>query len=238
MLKVLFADKSAAFSDHAAQELSALFEVQVCKNGKEALEAYFTFQPDMLVLELELPQLDGICILRTLRSAGHSLPVLAMTTTLSSTYVQQNLARFGVEFLLPKPCTVAAVVSKLQEMACSLENREWTAAEQVTNLLLDLGFSAKGSAFRYLYDAICMLMADRTLFLTKVVYVEIAKRYGTTKNAVERAIRCAIEKAWKSRNGCLWRCYFAPGSGGRVEKPSNAAFLHRMAMALENKKIV
>lgn len=238
MLKVLIADRSAAFSKQTAEELSAFFEVRACKNGKEALEEYFAFQPDILVLELELPEMDGISVLHALRGAGHRVPVLAMSTTLYSTYVQRNLIRLGVEFVLPKPCAVAAVVSRLQEMACIINDGEWTVEDKATSLLLDMGFSAKGGAFRYIHDALCMLAADKELFLTKVVYVEIGKRYGTTKDAVERGIRCAIEKAWKGRNEQLWRCFFAPGNDGRVQKPSNAVFLHRMVIALENKKIV
>lgn len=238
MLKVLLADKSAAFSKQAAEELAVFFEVKICKNGKEVLEEYLAFCPDIIVMELELPELDGISVLRTLRGAGHRVPVLAMSTTLSSTYVQQNLIRLGVEFLLPKPCTVTAVVSRLQEMAGILTDRDWTVDDKVTSLLLHMGFSAKGLAFRYTHHALCMLVTDRDLLLTKVVYMEIAKRHGTTKGAVERAIRCSIERAWKGRSEQVWRCFFAPGCNGMVEKPSNAAFLHRMVIALENKKIV
>lgn len=238
MLKVLLADKSVAFSKGVAEELAVFFQVRVCKNGKEALEEYLAFRPDIIVLELELPELDGVGVLRTLRGAGHRVPVLAMTGSFDTSYVRQNLMRLGVEFVLPKPCAVSAVVARLQEMACIITDSEWTVNDKATSLLLHLGFSAKGVAYRYIHDALCMLAADKELYLTKVVYVEIGKRYGTTKEAVERAIRCAIEKAWENRDEQVWRCFFAPGNDGRVGKPSNAVFLHRMVIALENKKIV
>ena len=104
--------------------------------------------------------------------------------------------------------------------------------------LLHLGFSVKGAAYRYTHDALCMLGQDRELSLTKVVYVEVGKRYGVSKDAVERGIRNAVEKAWAARNEQVWRCFFAPGNDGRVKKPTNSEFLHRGVIALENKKIV
>ncbi len=238
MLKILVADRSEAFSKRLAEELSCIAEVQLCRTGKEVLEEYSTFQPDMIVLELELPELDGLGLLRTLRATGSQVPVLAMSGTVQSRFVQQSLVRLGVEFVLPKPCTVAAVVSRLQEMACILRNREWTADDQATNLLLHMGFSTKSVGFCFVHDAVCMLTVDRMRFLTKEIYVELGKRYGSSKEAVERAIRCAIERAWKTRDERVWRCFFAPGSRGVVEKPSNAVFLRRLALSLENKNVV
>lgn len=238
MLKVLLVDKTTAFAQQVAGELSTLFEVKVCTTGKEALSEYFTFHPDIIVLELELTELDGIGLLRTLRGAGHRVPVLAMTISFDSTYVQQNLIQLGVQFVLPKPCTVAAVISRVQELACILINSGWTVSDAVTSLVLHLGFSVKGVTYRYTHDALCMLAADRELSLTKVVYVEVGKRYGVSKEAVERGIRKAIENAWVGRNEQAWRCFFAPDNAGHIKKPTNAEFLHRMVIALENKKIV
>ena len=238
MLKLLLVDSSCAFSKKLTAELSDMFEVKICRTGREALGEYGAFQPDMIALEMEIPELDGMGVLRTLRGVGNQAPVLVMSTSVESTYMQQSLVQMGVEYVMYKPCPVSAVVSRLQEMACVLCNKEWSLDDQATNLLLQLGFSPNGAAFRCTHDAICLLTEDRTCSLSKEIYVTIGKRYGSTKEAVERAIRCAVEKAWKKRDEMVWRCFFAPGSLGTVEKPSNAAFLHRMALSLENKKIV
>ena len=238
MLKLLLVDSSCAFVKKLAQELSEIFELKICKTGKEALEEYLAFAPDMIVLQMEIPELDGLSVLRTLRSAGFRVPVLVMSTSLQTNYMQHSLVQLGVEYAISRPCPVAAVVSRVQEMACLLCSKEWSLDERAANLLLHLGFSVKGTAFRCTHDALCMLTEDRTLSFTKELYVTLAKRYGSTKEAVERAIRCAIEKAWRNREEYVWRCFFAPGSRGFVEKPSNAEFLHRMALSLENKKIV
>lgn len=238
MLKLLIVDRSCAFAKRLTQELSETFEIRVCKTGIEALEEYHAFSPDMIVLEMEIPELDGMGVLRTLKSAGAQVPVLVTSTSLQSSYTQRSLAELGVEYAVSKPCPVHAVVSRLQEMVCILFNEAWSLDDRATNLLLHLGFSANGTAFRATHDALCMLSEDRTLFLTKEIYVELGKRYGSTKEAVERAIRCAIGKAWRNRQEQIWRCFFAPGSGGYVERPSNSVFLHRLALSLGNKKIV
>lgn len=238
MLKILIADRSTAFSKRLAEELSALFEVQVCCTGRQALEVYSTYRPDMMVLELELPELDGFGVLRTLRAAGHNVKTLALSGSLESNYVQQLLVQHGVEFALPKPCAVAAAVARLQEMACVYSGREWSDDDEITSLLLMLGFRVKNGGFQCVHEALRVLRADRMLPVTKVVYPEVSKVCGGSNERIERAVRGAIKTAYLNRDDRVWRYFFAPGRDGTVSCPSNAEFLRRMALCLKNKKIV
>lgn len=114
----------------------------------------------------------------------------------------------------------------------------WSYDDEITNLLLHLGFHVKNSNFQCVHEALRLLRTDRMLPLTKVVYPAVSKICGGTSERVERAIRNAIKKAYQNRDEQVWRYFFAPGRNGMVSCPSNGEFLRRMTLCLENKKIV
>lgn len=55
------------------------FEVRAAANGHEALEAAEEFQPDLAVLDVMLPDMDGFTVTRRLRAAGRHFPVVFLT---------------------------------------------------------------------------------------------------------------------------------------------------------------
>ena len=69
-------------------------------------------------------------------------------------------------------------------------------------MMLELGMPAHLRGYHYLREAICLTMDDMELVgsVTKLLYPEIAKRYRTESEKVERAIRSLIEVAWKRGN--------------------------------------
>ena len=56
--------------------------------------------------------------------------------------------------------------------------------------------------------------------------------FGCKGTHVERSIRSAIDTAWKQRDDRVWQRYFRVGSDGVIPRPSNAAFISRLAAAL------
>ena len=77
-----------------------------------------------------------------------------------------------------------------------------------------------------------LLLQDPTLQVTKEVYPAIAKEYGTSNLAVEKAIRAVIEVAWENRNDSLWRQYFPLAPTGQIPRPTAGQFLTRLADAV------
>ena len=56
-----------------------LMQVQLCDNGGQAVAAWQAMQPDVVVLDLNLPGLDGLQVLKNARQAGLATPVLILT---------------------------------------------------------------------------------------------------------------------------------------------------------------
>ena len=78
--KLLIADGNEEFRRALAAELQGAYHVRCCDDGKEALSLLRSFAPDVLVLDLMLPGLDGISLCRALREEhGVQVPVIMLT---------------------------------------------------------------------------------------------------------------------------------------------------------------
>jgi DNA-binding response OmpR family regulator len=79
--KLLFVEDDAIFSYiiKNSLELSGKYEIQVASNGKEGLEIYRSFDPDVIVADVEMPILDGMEMLKKIRDKNESIPILLAT---------------------------------------------------------------------------------------------------------------------------------------------------------------
>lgn len=108
---VLIAQRAGAFSRSLAEALSEHFEVHICARGDTALKLLGSLRPDILILDLMLPCLDGLTVLK---AATYIPPrVLALTPMLDAG-VLQAACDAGISELLALPCTVDAVLARLK----------------------------------------------------------------------------------------------------------------------------
>ena len=106
---------------------------------------------------------------------------------------------------------------------------------RVTHMLHDAGMPANISGYQYLREAILITAADPSVLnkaVTKILYPEIARRYGTTALRVERCIRSAIETAWDRASPETLPKYFGCTVSSQRGKPSNAEFIALLAERL------
>ena len=77
---ILLVDDETAITDNLAPFLARSgFEVMVASNGEEALQKVAAGHPDLLVLDVLMPRLDGREVLRQLRQGGNWIPILLLT---------------------------------------------------------------------------------------------------------------------------------------------------------------
>ncbi len=101
----------------------------------------------------------------------------------------------------------------------------------VTQIMLDMGIPAHLKGYHYLREAILISERDmRTVTsVTKLLYPSIAKRYHTTDQKVERAIRNAIEVSWKRGNVQTFEELFGYSSVSGKQRPTNSEYICRLA---------
>ena len=233
MAKILIADTNEEFLCAMYELLCRQNAVQTCANGVRTLELLESFRPDILVLDLMLPGTDGISILQKLPRG--SRPLILATTAFCSPYVVAQMRKLEVHYVMQKPCATEAAEARVQDFLALLSEEPLQAPEAEQSLpamLLKLGFSPKLDGYRYLLTAIPLYAEDPGQSLTKELYGKVGRPWNKAPCHVERSIRSAIEKAWLRRDDVIWRRYFRPAPDGTVPKPSNGAFIARMAQLL------
>ncbi len=231
MLKLLIADAGEEFRQSLAEQVRGTYRIRVCQEGRETLDMMLAFKPDLVVLDMMLPGLDGISILQEASRSGVRPMVLA-TTKFANDYVVESAARLGVGYMMVKPCDLKATAQRLQDLAENLKTPAVARPEPrtaVSNILLALGISTKLRGYAYLREAILEMANRPGQSVTKELYPTVGKICGATRTQVERSIRSAIYKAWEHRDENIWKMYFQPVSGDRQERPTNAVFISCIA---------
>lgn len=233
MPKLLIADISDEYRQILFDNLSQNYIIKTCRDGIQALELLRSFRPDLLVIDLMLPGLDGISLLQRSRSEG-LCPATLVFCPYPSDYVAGALHRLEVSYPMSKPCDLQAVMDRLADLAAGLQPepvQQANVSTAISTLLLSLGMQARWNGFQFLQVGTSMYMRDPGIAITKELYATIGDQYNKDARQVERSIRSAIETAWKNRDDQVWRQHFT-SVGGSIPKPTNSEFLARMANAL------
>lgn len=234
MLKLLIADTGEEFRLVLAESLQGAYITQVTWEGEQTLETMRRFQPDIMVLDLTMPGLDGITLLQ--RAAGEGLcPMVLATTRFYNDYVLDAAAKLGVGYVMVKPCNIEATILRLADLSERIKPPAVTQPDFrtiVTNLFLSLGIPAKLKGFACLREAVLEAMRDPGQPVTKELYPTVARLCDGNAVQVEHLIRSAILAGWKRRDERIWRMYFQPNGEGQLERPTNAAFISTIASRL------
>ncbi len=99
------------------------FEVEVAADGRTALERAVSARPDLVVLDVMLPDLDGFEVVRRLRQDGHGVPVLFLTARDDVDDRVRGLTLGGDDYLT-KPFSVAEMVARAQALLRRSGRRE------------------------------------------------------------------------------------------------------------------
>ena len=188
----------------ALQRADGFRVVGTAGDGEQAIRMIEEKKPDILVLDLMLAKKDGISVLKAIANMEHK-PITLATSAFLTEYVSTAAANLGVRYLMLKPCDMAALVERMEEIRggeslrypVQRRNDKVSIETLVTNIIHEIGVPAHIKGYQYLREAIIIAVNDMDVInaITKVLYPEVAKNFGTTPSRVERAIRHAIEVA-------------------------------------------
>ena len=193
--KLLIADGSEELRQALQEMFSGSCDVESCGDGDVAQQLLQDFAPDILVLDLMLPQTDGLSLLQQLYEQK-CRPMTLVLTSLSSSYVVDRLQRLEVDYVMQKPCQMQALQVRIGDFIAQLQQttpHQEGAEDLLSGVLLPLGISAKLDGYRYLLAAIPMYAQDPSQSITKELYVAVGQPLDKAPALVERSIRSAIE---------------------------------------------
>lgn len=238
MYKLLITEGNDELRQALSEALSSDYIVKICADGEQAKAILPTFAPDLWILDLMLPMVDGITLLREAHSKGLR-PVTLVTLTYASDYILGALQKYEVAYYVSKPCRVDALVCQIEELAATIEESPQPSADPgicLSSLLLELSLSPKVDGFGYMMTAIPMFMADPRQGLTKELYTAVGRPFSKSGQQVERCIRTAIQSAWLRGNMQHWQRCFPTAPDGSVPRPSNGEFISHIAAYLSQQQ--
>ena len=117
MTKILLVEDHEELWDFLARRLRRRgFEVVLAHDGRQALDQASAEKPDLMLLDMDLPIMDGWTVVRTLRKEGSTLPIIALTAHAMSGDRAKALEA-GCDEYHPKPVDFSRLLLQMDEMA-------------------------------------------------------------------------------------------------------------------------
>jgi two-component system, response regulator, stage 0 sporulation protein A len=222
--------------------------IGVAYNGQECLSMLRDKDPDVLVLDIIMPHLDGLAVLSQVKEIKKAnYPNVIMLTAFGQEDVTKKAVDLGAAYFILKPFDMENLVNHIRQvsgkssavvkrsmpstMKVSHEGKTNNLDANITSIIHEIGVPAHIKGYLYLREAISMVYKDIELLgsITKVLYPDIAKKYNTTASRVERAIRHAIEVAWSRGNIDSISSLFGYTVSMSKAKPTNSEFIAMVA---------
>lgn len=255
-ITVLIADDNQEFCRTLATYLGNQEDMEIvgmAKDGIEAVEKINELEPDVAILDVIMPHLDGIGVLeRVNNSRLNKRPICIMLSAVGQDKITQKAIALGAEYYVVKPFDIELLIKRIREIKNfrPSSNRSFTIREQpkpyirvpekegsdqlevlVTNIIHEVGVPAHIKGYQYLREAIMMVVNDIDVInqITKSLYPQIAHKFSTTPSRVERAIRHAIEVAWGRGEPSVMENIFGYTVSASKGKPTNSEFIAMIA---------
>ena len=256
-ITVLIADDNQEFSMTLATYLKNQEDMVVvgrAKDGNEALDMIPNLMPDVVLLDVIMPHLDGIGVLEKLNMIKmNKRPICIMLSAVGQDKITRKAVELGAESYVVKPFDIELLITRIRELknyrpeqnnnfiskeismpkpqyieiSRRPEKKEDNLEALVTNVIHEVGVPAHIKGYQYLREAIIMVVNDIDVInqITKSLYPKIAAKFNTTPSRVERAIRHAIEVAWGRGQQDVVENIFGYTISAAKGKPTNSEFI-------------
>lgn len=258
-MTILIADDNQEFSQTLAnyiQEQDDMEVIGIAKDGEEAIEMISNVEPDIALLDVIMPHLDGIGVLEKIgMNQNNKNPICIMLSAVGQDKITQKAISLGAEYYVVKPFDIELLIKRIRELRNFKPNQNHNGfigreiktqyveipldAQKsqenlealVTNIIHEVGVPAHIKGYQYLREAIIMVVNDIDVInqITKSLYPKIAYKFNTTPSRVERAIRHAIEVAWGRGDQKTVEKIFGYTISAAKGKPTNSEFIAMIA---------
>jgi len=217
----------------------------VAYNGNDVLKIVQERVPDIIILDIIMPHLDGLAVLEQIQAMRLTpQPKIIMLTAFGQEEITKRAVELGASYYILKPFDMDILAQRIRQMIGSktsfipvmktssmMQNKGRNLDASITSIIHEIGVPAHIKGYLYLREAITMVYNDVELLgsITKVLYPDIAKKFNTTASRVERAIRHAIEVAWSRGNLDSISSLFGYTVSNTKAKPTNSEFIAMVA---------
>jgi len=210
MKKILIVDNNAKYLEILFNNLNKELDIiKICSNGKEALKYILNENIDIILLELNIPKIKGIEILKKMEMNNIKSNVIIMSENLDLILeVLKNRLNFYHVFV--KPFKTEELINTLKNIVLILESRK--KSNKLTSLLNNFYFNKSSLGYVYLLDCLNLCIKQNITYISKIreIYknVEVTNNNDVTTSQVEWNISKSIRTMKNLTNKEILNKYF------------------------------
>jgi len=228
-------------------------------DGTNAMKLIKEMNPDILLLDIIMPEKDGLTVLEEMaKEHEYKMPLVIVMSSIGQERITQKAISLGATYYVVKPFDMKSLTERVRDLmspdnATTTLNSRFSSRDnvldsrrlntslevRVTNAIHDVGVPAHIKGYQYVREAIMMTVKNEDVInaVTKVLYPNLSHMFDTTPSRVERAIRHAIEVAWNRGQIEVHDKIFGYTVNSNKGKPTNSEFIAMIAdkLRLEEK---
>lgn len=197
------------------------YRVEAVEDGRAALEAVMRFRPALIVLDIMLPELDGLEVCRKLRAKGNYVPILMLTARDEDIDTVLGL-EMGADDYLTKPFNPRVLVARVKAILRRGESKDQFADAPIHlgNLVIDPGrrevlVNGRPVKMRHQeFNLLLTLAEHKSLVLSRDQLLRLA--WGYDYAGETRTVDVHIGHLRKKLAGCTVRIETVPGEGYKL----------------------
>lgn len=207
-------------------------------DGQQGIEEIEKHQEniDLILLDLIMPNKDGIYVLKEMKKRGINKKVI-VATSYNAAEVIREVSEYGVSYYILKPFDLSDLEKRIYDITQKENNKQnidfYASNIQVsiTKMLHELGIPSHIKGYQYIREAVNIIFENPSIIggITKELYPLLAQKFDTTVSRVERAIRHAIEVSWNRGNLDFMEELFGYSVDIDKAKPTNSEFMVTIA---------
>lgn len=250
-ISVLIADGNETFANSVKSYLITQDGIDVkavATNGRDAYEKMLETKPDVMLMDMIMPYVDGLGVLKKIKNTKlEKQPIIMMTSGMYQPHAAAQASALGAYYYMVKPIELESLADRIREFSLQKtvsssdtfskvyepthEYSEHEIERIVTDIIHDIGVPAHIKGYHFIRSGIIMAINDMEVInhITKQLYPDLAKMYKTTPSRVERAIRHSIEVAWNRGYNETAQKLFGYSISSDKGKPTNSEFIALIA---------
>jgi two-component system response regulator (stage 0 sporulation protein A) len=259
-IDLLIIENNKLLSDYIKLALRRADDIKIIgsvSNGEDALKYLNEHTPDILLLDIIMPKMDGLEFLKqlTYKNKENKIKIIVLSSVGESSIIKSAID-LGADYYILKPFDSDLLINRIRslfEEDCSfflqsnenLQNNSinfnkrvvypYEIEMKITEILNNLQIPSKNIGYGYLRTAIIESYLDTgaQIPLSKKLYPKLSKQYNVTSKKIERSIRNSIGYIWKNGHIQASPIFFDNiyKSGGK--KPSNSQFISILVKILK-----
>ena len=241
--KILIVDDSQEVRERLSSTFDKMPEVEIvgtAANGMTAIEMISRLKPDVVILDIIMPQLDGFGVMEYLCEHNIMPKVIVLSALTQENFVFRALG-LGAKFYIAKPFDEENLKNRVRDViklngdnVVAVHQKSASVStldEKISSVFISIGIPAHIKGYHFLREAVKMVVEnpDSINRITKELYPGIARKFTTSSSKVERAIRHAIEVAWTRGRIENINDMFGFKVYGKNDKPTNGEFIALIA---------